>query len=46
MSGGRWAWAEIDLDALDHNIRVLRDVVAPASVWASVKATEITTYPA
>ena len=38
MSSGRWAWAEIDLDALDHNIRVLRDVVAPAEVWASVKA--------
>ena len=36
--GGRWAWAEIDLDALDHNIRVLREVVAPAAVWASVKA--------
>ena len=38
MNGGRWAWAEIDLDALDHNIKVLRGVVAPASVWAVVKA--------
>lgn len=35
---GRWAWAEIDLDALDHNIRAIRDVVAPAAVWAVVKA--------
>jgi alanine racemase len=38
VNGGRWAWAEIDLDALDHNIKVLRGVVAPASVWAVVKA--------
>ncbi|MFT4658823.1 MAG: alanine racemase [Candidatus Aldehydirespiratoraceae bacterium] len=34
----RWAWAEIDLDAIAHNIRVLRDCVAPAGVWAVVKA--------
>jgi len=34
----RWAWAEIDLDAIAHNIGVLRDRVAPASVWAVVKA--------
>jgi alanine racemase len=38
VNGGRWAWAEIDLDALDHNIGVIRDVVAPAAVWAVVKA--------
>lgn len=38
MSGRRWAWAEIDLDALDHNIRALREHVAPATVWACVKA--------
>jgi alanine racemase len=38
MSGARWAWAEIDLGALDHNVRLLREVVAPAAVWASVKA--------
>ena len=38
MTGGRWAWAEIDLDALDHNIRFLCERVAPAAVWASVKA--------
>ncbi|MFK8025743.1 MAG: alanine racemase [Ilumatobacter sp.] len=34
----RWAWAEIDLDALAHNIGVLRDAVSPAAVWAVVKA--------
>lgn len=39
MSGShRWAWVEIDLDAIAHNIRCLRDVVAPADVWAIVKA--------
>jgi alanine racemase len=36
--GERWAWAEIDLEALDHNIRLIRDLVAPAQVWAVVKA--------
>lgn len=35
---GRWAWAEIDRDALDHNVRLLREVSAPADVWAVVKA--------
>jgi alanine racemase len=34
----RWAWAEIDLDAIRHNVGVLRDVVAPSAVWAVVKA--------
>ena len=34
----RWAWAEIDLDALAHNVGVLRRAVAPAAVWAVVKA--------
>lgn len=34
----RWAWAEIDLDAIAHNISVLRGRVAPAAVWAVVKA--------
>ncbi|MGB3735414.1 MAG: alanine racemase [Ilumatobacter sp.] len=38
MSDIRWAWAEIDLGAIDHNIRVLRERVAPAAVWAVVKA--------
>ena len=34
----RWAWAEIDLDAIAHNVGVLRRRVAPAAVWAVVKA--------
>ncbi len=39
MSGdARWAWAEIDLDAVRHNVRHLRSVVDPAAVWAVVKA--------
>ena len=34
----RWAWAEIDLDAVAHNVRVLRAAAAPSAVWAVVKA--------
>jgi len=34
----RWAWAEIDVGAIAHNVDVLRHTVAPASVWAVVKA--------
>lgn len=34
----RWAWAEIDLNAIGHNIEVLRRIAAPASLWAVVKA--------
>ena len=34
----RWAWADIDLDAIAHNVGVLRSAVAPAGVWAVVKA--------
>ncbi len=34
----RWAWARIDLDAIRHNIVQLRAAVAPADVWAVVKA--------
>ena len=34
----RWAWAEIDHDAIRHNVEVLRAVVAPSAVWAVVKA--------
>ncbi len=35
---GRWAWAEIDLDAIHHNVTVLAQRAAPAAVWAVVKA--------
>ncbi len=36
--GDRWAWAEIELDAIEHNVRVLRAAVAPSGLWAVVKA--------
>src|SRR5215204_669094 len=38
LEASRWAWAEIDLDALTHNVGVLRKAAAPAGVWAVVKA--------
>jgi len=34
----RWAWADIELDAVRHNVEVLRSIVAPSDVWAVVKA--------
>ena len=34
----RWAWAEVNLDAIAHNVRLIREVVAPSAVWAVVKA--------
>jgi alanine racemase len=34
----RWAWAEIDHDAIRHNVELLRRAVAPSAVWAVVKA--------
>jgi alanine racemase len=34
----RWAWAEIDLGAVEHNLAELCAVAAPAQVWAVVKA--------
>ena len=34
----RWAWAEVSAGAIEHNVRHLADVVAPAQVWAVVKA--------
>ncbi len=37
-SDPRWAWAEIDLDAIRHNVRLIREIVAPSAVWAVVKA--------
>jgi alanine racemase len=34
----RWAWAEIDLGALAHNVGVLQAVAEPSALWAVVKA--------
>jgi alanine racemase len=34
----RWAWAEIDLGAVAHNVGVVARTVTPAAVWAVVKA--------
>jgi alanine racemase len=34
----RWAWAEVDLGAIRHNVDVMRSIAAPADVWAVVKA--------
>ena len=34
----RWAWADIDVGAVRHNVEVLRSIAAPAAVWAVVKA--------
>ena len=35
---GRWAWAEVDLGAIRHNLAWVAEQVAPSSVWAVVKA--------
>jgi alanine racemase len=38
MFQGRWAWAEIDLDAIEHNVRVLKALVGEKTqVLAIVK---------
>jgi len=37
-ASARWAWADVDLDAVVHNVEHLRSVVAPSAVWAVVKA--------
>ena len=34
----RWAWAEVNLGAIEHNVGVLRAVAAPSEVWVAVKA--------
>ena len=34
----RWAWADINLSALAHNVRTLASESAPSEVWAVVKA--------
>ena len=34
----RWAWAEVSAGAIEHNVRTIATTVAPAQVWAVVKA--------
>jgi len=34
----RWAWVDVDLDAIRHNVEHLRSVAAPSALWAVVKA--------
>ncbi len=34
----RWAWVDVDLDAIRHNVAHLRSTVAPSELWAVVKA--------
>jgi alanine racemase len=34
----RWAWVEVDLDAVGHNVAHLVATVAPSALWAVVKA--------
>jgi alanine racemase len=38
VASRRPAWVDVDLDAVTHNIGLLRGVVTPAAVWAVVKA--------
>ena len=35
----RWAWAEIDLTAIEHNVRVISDAVAPAGPLIAIVCT-------
>ena len=38
VTSGRWAWVEIDLDAVSHNLTEIRSHVQTAQIWAVVKA--------
>jgi alanine racemase len=38
MQPQRWAWVDVDLDAIRHNVEALRTTVAPSDVWVVVKA--------
>jgi len=38
MNAQRWAWAEIDLGALRHNVVTLAAHIGPQQLWAVVKA--------
>lgn len=38
MPVNRWAWVEVSASAIEHNVRELAAMSAPAPVWAVVKA--------
>jgi alanine racemase len=38
MNSQRWAWAQIDLGALRHNVATLAAHMAPQQLWAVIKA--------
>lgn len=38
MNAQRWAWAQIDLGALRHNVATLADHIGSQQLWAVVKA--------
>ena len=35
---GRWAWAEVHTGLIQHNVAIIAQLVAPAQIWAVVKA--------
>ena len=35
----RWAWVDVDLDAIASNVASVRDLVAPSQVWAVATGT-------
>lgn len=35
---GRWAWAEVHTGLIQHNVAIIAQRVAPAQIWAVVKA--------
>lgn len=35
---GRWGWAEVHTGLIQHNVAIIAERVAPATVWAVVKA--------
>lgn len=36
MAGSRWAWVEIDLDAIRHNVKTLKARIAPGTLFMAV----------
>ena len=34
----RWAWAEVNLGLIQHNVAIIAQRIAPTDVWAVVKA--------